>query len=112
MSQHKGTSTFILQRATAVLLAPLAIWFLINVVGHLKSPYVSAYEWAANPWNGLPLFLLIAIGAVHMRIGMGEIIADYIHSWTGTILNVLNWLASIALIVGAGWALYSISFVG
>ena len=112
MSQHKGTSTFIVQRATAVLIAPLAIWFLFNVVSHLGASHSDAYQWVANPWNGVPLFLLIAIGAIHMRIGMGEIIADYIHSWTGTILNLLNWLAALALIGASGWALFSISFAG
>ncbi|GJL90452.1 succinate dehydrogenase, hydrophobic membrane anchor protein [Hyphococcus sp.] len=110
---HKGTSTFIIQRASAALLIPLAIWFLIGVVSHLGADYAGARAWlASSPLNAIALALFITIGAWHMRIGMKEIIADYIHGgWRG-VLSILNWLAALSLIAGALWSIYNISFVG
>ena len=107
---HKGTSTFTMQRATAAVMIPLAIWFLISVVAHLGADYETARGWLENPVNGVLLALFIAIGAMHMRIGMAEIIADYIYSGLRSVLNLINWLVCVAVIAGVFWAVFTISF--
>ncbi len=107
---HKGTSTFIIQRATAALLIPLGIWFLIGVVSHLGANYMVAREWAGQWWNAALLAAFITIGALHMRIGMHEIIADYIHGGLKGVLSIINWLVALSVIAGALWALYTIAF--
>lgn len=112
MAAHKGTSTFIMQRFTAVLLIPLAIWFLISVVSHLGADHAAARAWAAQWWNSLLLTLFVVIGAWHMRIGLAEIIADYIHSSLRKTLLALNWLIAFSVIAGVLWAVYNISFAG
>ncbi|WP_375201529.1 succinate dehydrogenase, hydrophobic membrane anchor protein [Hyphococcus sp.] len=109
---HKGTSTFIIQRATAALLIPLGIWFLIGVVSHLGANYMVAREWAGQWWNAVLLAAFITIGALHMRIGMAEIIADYIHGGLKGVLSIINWLVALSVIAGALWALYTIAFTG
>ncbi len=109
---HKGTSTFIIQRATAALLIPLAIWFLIAMVSHLGANYMVAQEWLSRPLNAGLLALFITIGAIHMRIGMAEIIADYIHGGLKRVLSALNWLAALTLIASVLWSLYTLSFAG
>jgi len=109
---HKGTSTFIMQRFTAALMIPLAIWFLISVVSHLGADYAAAKAWAAEWWNGVLLALFAVIGAWHMRIGLEEIVVDYIHSGLKKILLMLNWLIAIGVIAGVLWAVYNISFAG
>ncbi|MCK5748676.1 MAG: succinate dehydrogenase, hydrophobic membrane anchor protein [Oricola sp.] len=109
---HKGTGTFIIQRATAALLIPLGIWFLVGVVSLLGADYDAARAWLASPLNGVLVALFIAIGAWHMRIGMAEIIADYIYSGLRTVLDILNWLVCLALIAGAVYAVYTVSFAG
>lgn len=112
MAQHKGTGTFIMQRATAALLIPLAIWFLVGMVSHLGGDYEAARAWLAKPVNGGLFAAFVAIGAWHMRIGMAEIIADYISSGLRAVLNFLNWLVCLALIAGAVFAVYTVSFAG
>lgn len=112
MAQHKGTGTFIMQRATAALLIPLAIWFMIGVVSHLGAGHEAARAWLASPVNGGLLALFIVIGAWHMRIGMAEIIADYIQSGIRSVLNLINWLVCLAVIAAAVWAVYTVSFAG
>ena len=112
MAQHKGTSTFILQRATAALMIPLVLWFLIGMVSQLGADFEAARAWAAHPLNAILLALLFVIGAIHMRIGMAEIIADYIHGGLKGVLSALNWIVALAVIAGAAWAVYTISFAG
>ncbi len=109
---HKGTSSFIMQRFTAALLIPLGLWFLVGVVSHLGADYDAARAWLAKPLNGILMALFIAIGAWHMRIGMAEIIADYIHSGLKGVLDILNWLVCLALIAGAAFAVYTVTFAG
>ncbi len=109
---HKGTSTFIVQRATAALIIPFAIWFLISVVSHLGADHAAARAWAAQPVNAVALAAFISIGALHMRIGMAEIIADYIHGSLKGVLSLLNWLVSLSVIAGVVWAVYNLSFAG
>ncbi|MEX6632949.1 succinate dehydrogenase, hydrophobic membrane anchor protein [Hyphococcus lacteus] len=111
MSQ-KGTSTFIVQRATAAILIPFGIWFLISVVSNLGADYEVARAWLAKPLNGILLSVFIIIGALHMRIGLAEIILDYIHSKLTSTLLLLNWLVAIGIIASTLFAVYNISFAG
>jgi len=108
----KGTSSFIIQRATAVMLAPIAVWFLFGIVGALTADYAGARAWLAEPLNGALIGAFFIAGAWHMRIGMEEIIVDYIHSWLKDVLLFLNWLAALGVIAGAAWSLYTIFFAG
>jgi len=108
----KGTSTFVLQRASAVILAPLAIWLLLNIVALVTADMDTARAWLQNPINGLLFGAFLAIGAFHMRTGMAEIIVDYIHSWAKDVLLFINWLAAISVIIGVSWAVLTLSFAG
>ncbi len=109
---HKGTSTFVLQRASAVVLIPLSLWFLLKVVPLLGADYQTAHAWALQPVNAVLLALFLVISAFHMRIGLEEIVVDYIHSWLKTVLILLSWLAAIALMALAIWSAYQLSFAG
>ena len=106
----KGTSTFVMQRLTAVLLIPLVIWFLWSVVAHAGQSFSATKAWAAQPKNAILLGAFITIGAVHMRIGLMEVIEDYIHGGLNGVLNVLNWLVALGVIGVTWWSLYSIAF--
>ena len=101
----KGTSTFVMQRASAILLLPLVAWFLYSVAAHAGDSYLEARAWAARPVNLGLLGLFITIGAFHMRIGMMEIIEDYIHDGLKGPLNLLNWAVAILVTVITWWSL-------
>ncbi len=107
---HKGTSTFILQRLTAVLLLPLVIWFLYSVVAHAGANYVDARDWIERPVNAILLGAFVTIGAMHMRIGMMEIVADYIHGGLKPALLAANWAAALGVIAVTWWSLFTIAF--
>jgi len=90
---HKGTSTFIAQRASATVLLPLAFWFLYGAVSHAGASLEEVRAWIAMPANAAILGLLILAGAFHMRIGMNEIIDDYIDSGARGVFKLLNLFA-------------------
>ncbi|HBK91300.1 MAG TPA: succinate dehydrogenase, hydrophobic membrane anchor protein, partial [Parvularcula sp.] len=75
---HKGTATFIAQRTSAVILLPLAVWFLAGAVAHAGATYNEMRTWLATPLNAVLMGAFLLAGAFHMRIGLDEIIDDYI----------------------------------
>ena len=108
----KGTSTFVLQRATAVLLIPLTIWFLVSVIAHAGDSFAGMSAWLSQPLTSGIFALLVSVGAIHMRIGMSEIIVDYIDAGLRGALLLLNWLVAISVIAIAIWSAYQLSFAG
>ena len=102
---HTGTGTWLLQRATAVVLA-------------LALPGLTIYFWAATPldfagWRALfaplwlrVLLLLTAVAlALHAWVGMRDVFMDYVHP-TGprlalylavivTLTGSVSWLAAV-----------------
>lgn len=109
---HKGTSTFVMQRASAVLMLPLAVWFLISLVAHAGDSFADMRVWLAQPTTSVPFALFILIGVFHGRIGIMEVIADYIHTSTKGLLIALSWAFAIAVALVTVLAVYKLSFAG
>ncbi len=107
---HKGTATFIVQRASAVILLPLIIWFLAGAVAHAGASYEEMRAWIAAPANAILMGLLIVVGAFHMRIGLNEIIDDYAGKGFRGVWKLLNLFASLGAALLGVWSLYVLSF--
>ncbi|MEM9704556.1 MAG: succinate dehydrogenase, hydrophobic membrane anchor protein [Pseudomonadota bacterium] len=105
---HKGTSTFVMQRASAVVLTPLILWFVASVVIHAGDSYADARAWLASPVTKMLFGALITVGAFHMRIGMHEVLADYFHGSLNRIFNTANWVFVVAVVAATWLALFSI----
>ena len=104
----KGTSTFILQRLTAVVMLPFIAWFLWSIVAHAGGSFADTKVWITKPFNAIMLGVLITVGAVHMRIGAMEVIEDYIHDGLNGVLNMANWAVAIAVIAATWWSLFTL----
>jgi succinate dehydrogenase / fumarate reductase, membrane anchor subunit len=82
MSTHsgdKGTGTFIRQRVTALINIPLilfAVWLVASLAGADRAQMASTFT---NPFIAIVTLVLLGSVLVHMRIGMQEVIDDYIH---------------------------------
>ncbi len=108
----KGTATFIAQRASAVILLPLVAWFIWGVTAHAGASAAEAQVWLSQPLTAVLFALLIAVSAFHMRIGLNEVIDDYIYSSARGVLKLLNTLAAI-LVAGLGfYSAYLLAFAG
>lgn len=76
---HSGTHHFWVLRVSAVALIPLSIWFLAEVLSSLLgADRAGVSAWLQHPLTALALALFIVATLVHARLGVHEIIADYI----------------------------------
>lgn len=108
----KGTATFIAQRASAVVLLPLTAWLAWSLAAHTGGGYNVVRDWLASPLNAGLLAAFIVFAAFHMRIGISEILHDYIHGSLRGVLSALNWLLCAAAALAALWAAYTLAFAG
>jgi succinate dehydrogenase / fumarate reductase membrane anchor subunit len=85
---HGGTETFWRQRLTAVANVPLVIFLILSIVTHIGAPYAEIRAYLAEPLVSLLFLALIISAAIHMRIGLTEIIEDYVHG-RGKVIAIL-----------------------
>lgn len=77
--KDKGTGTFIRQRLTAVVnivFVGFLVWLVVSFAGADRAEMA---ETLSNPLVAILALVLIASPLIHMRIGMYEIIEDYVH---------------------------------
>jgi succinate dehydrogenase / fumarate reductase membrane anchor subunit len=75
-----GTETFWRQRMTAVANVPLVLFLILSLVTHIGASYEEVHAYLARPLVALLLLALVISAAIHMRIGLQEIIEDYVHA--------------------------------
>ena len=76
---HGGTETFWRQRVTAIANIPLVLFLILSIVTHVGAGYDEVRAYLAQPIVALLLLALVISAAIHMRIGLKEIIEDYVH---------------------------------
>lgn len=108
-STHYGrakasTRHFITQRITGainILFALFIIWFVVSLAGRAPAEMIAL---ARNPFVAIGLALLIVNVAVHMRIGMREVIEDYMNGEPNRLALVANNVFAVfivAVVLGA-----------
>lgn len=99
-SGRSATWRFIVQRATGLLNVVFTI-FLIWLVVRLAGADVAAMQGVlSNPVVAIVTALLIISAAVHMEIGMREVIDDYVHG-EGALKATLRLNTIVAVVVAA-----------
>jgi succinate dehydrogenase / fumarate reductase membrane anchor subunit len=95
---YGGTRLFMTQRITGalnVLFTIFFVWFVVRLAGADRASLIDEVR---NPFVALVLCLLIINVCIHMRIGMHEVIEDYVDE--GPANHTLNWLnAAFAIVV-------------
>ena len=76
---RRGTETFWRQRMTAVANVPLVLFLILSIDTHIGAGYDEVHAYLAQPLVALALLALVISAAIHMRIGLKEIIEDYVH---------------------------------
>ena len=110
-SGKSATREFRIQRSTALALIPLAFVLIAMVIALAGSDYETAHAYLGNPILALLVLVIIVVAAAHMRIGMGEIIADYVHNGFLKALSVFgNFLFCAAVVLGSVYAAAKILF--
>jgi len=92
----KASRKWILQRVSAVIVAPLIVWFLISLITLSTADYSSVINFFSKPlFVSLTIILLVA-GFFHAKIGLSEIFEDYIQDEKiKNVANLFTFLLSI-----------------
>ena len=92
----KASRKWIMQRVSALIVAPLIVWFLLSLITLSTEDYNSFTNFFSKPlFLSLTIILLIA-GFFHAKIGLSEIFEDYIQDEKiKNVTNLLTFLLSI-----------------
>jgi succinate dehydrogenase / fumarate reductase membrane anchor subunit len=85
----RGTETFWRQRLTAIANIPLVLFLIFSVVSHIGADYGTVKAYFAQPVVALLMLALVISAAIHMRIGLKEIIEDYVHGGGARVAAIL-----------------------
>lgn len=95
-SAKEGVHHWRLQRLTAVLLIPLALWFLVSMLCMVRADYATVVAWIAAPHVTVLLLALSLALFCHLQMGLQVVVEDYVHDTARQIV------AQIAIRVFAG----------
>lgn len=98
---HKGPETFWRQRLTAVANIPLVLFLIFSILLHIGDDYRDVRAYLANPIVAVLMLGLMLSATIHLRIGLKEIIEDYIH---GDALRMAMLFLSGFFAIGVGLA--------
>ena len=112
-SGKSGTGHFWTQRVTAIVLAPLAIWFVWTLVTLVGADLETARGIIARPWNTIIFAVFLVAMFWHAKLGLQIVIEDYVHKRsleiTAHFLN--NFLCGLGAIASL-YAIARIAFAG
>lgn len=80
MAPGKAHRSWLIQRITAVLLIPLALWFVWSIVSMLPLNYQTTHNWLAQPVNSVLFGSFLLILFHHTWLGLKEVTEDYVHN--------------------------------
>ena len=78
-SAKDGTHHWIMQRLTAIALAPLVIWFFTCPYCFASSDYSGVIVWLGHHTVAIPMVLFLIGGYYHAALGLQVVIEDYVH---------------------------------
>jgi succinate dehydrogenase / fumarate reductase membrane anchor subunit len=79
-SAKEGVDHWWWQRVSAIALVPLALWFVIAVVGLAGADLDTVILWLDNPLAAVLFILLLAATFYHGALGLQVVIEDYVHN--------------------------------
>ena len=91
------TRKWILHRISAIILAPLYVWFYFSLISLSTKNYSEAIYFFKNPLFGILTIMVFFVGFFHAKISLNEIFEDYIHNQK--IKDVANILVLISSII-------------
>ena len=91
------TRKWIFHRVSAIILAPLYVWFFFSLISLLTKDYSQAIYFLNNPLFAIVTITVFFVGFFHTKISLSEIFEDYIHN--KKIKDVANLLTSIFSII-------------
>src|ERR1700730_8283567 len=109
-SAKSGTRAFWALRVTSVAAIPLTIGFVVIIISLLHRSHAAAVQILGFPAVAIVLLLFLITIVYHMWLGMGEIIADYVHQELVRLAALLaNTVFCVVVGVSCAFALLKLS---
>lgn len=109
---NEGTHHWWRQRLTAGGNLILISWLLLSLALRPGYDYATIHGWLSSAWVAVPMVLLVANLAWHVRLGLQVVIEDYQHDETRVVAMVLVNLYTVAIAGIALFAILKIAFTG
>jgi succinate dehydrogenase / fumarate reductase membrane anchor subunit len=78
---HDGVEHWVVQRVTALGLAPLVVWLIWQLLALPDAQYATVTTWIAQRWNPVLLSLTVLLASWHAWLGVRMVVEDYVHSF-------------------------------
>ncbi len=108
-SAKEGSGHWLAQRATAVALVPLGLWFIASLLGMESTNYQFIVAWVADPAHAIMLILLTITFAYHSALGLQVVIEDYLHGSIKIAAILLVKFFHVVLVVAGLYAVITVS---
>jgi succinate dehydrogenase / fumarate reductase membrane anchor subunit len=109
----EGTAHWWAERASALALVPLTLWFLVALVRLPLADYAAVTIWLGGGWHPVWLALLLLALCRHANLGLQVIIEDYVHAPALKLVAMLvNNGAHLLLLAGGLYAVGRIALRG
>jgi succinate dehydrogenase / fumarate reductase membrane anchor subunit len=79
-SARTGVQQWWLQRVTALALVPLCLWLGVSLIALVGADHAQFSAWVAAPVHAIGLLLTLGTAFYHFKIGIDEVIEDYVHA--------------------------------
>src|SRR5687768_16884232 len=89
-ARARGMISWAIERAAAIALVPLTLWFIASLVGRMGDDYSTIIVWIKAPFVALLMVLLLIVAFSHLALGLQVVIEDYVGSRAR---NALLWVA-------------------
>ncbi|HEX4050357.1 MAG TPA: succinate dehydrogenase, hydrophobic membrane anchor protein [Steroidobacteraceae bacterium] len=99
---HDGVGHWIVERVTALALAPLVLWLLFSLLSLPHVDYISASAWVGSGWNPVWLSLLVLLSAWHSWLGIQMVVEDYVPGFAAKTSTLLLSTFAHALLALSG----------
>ena len=77
-SAKEGVEHWWAQRITAITLVPLALWFVMTVIGLAGAEHGLLVDWVSQPLAAVLLILFLVATFYHSALGLQVVIEDYV----------------------------------
>jgi succinate dehydrogenase membrane anchor subunit len=111
-SAKEGAEHWWAERASAVALVPLTLWFVASMIAHTNSDYATFIHWLRTPIATILMILMQVALFCHTALGLQVVIEDYVHSGAKFAAVIAVRLGCFALAAAGVVATLRIAFSG
>ena len=76
---NSARKTWLFQKYSSIALIPLVSYFLVKILQLSSMTYEQIISETSSLWFLVLVLIFAVIGLLHMRLGLHEVIEDYIH---------------------------------